>query len=221
MVWRWAGDGPAYASPVIATLGGIRQLVTQSQARCLAVAPADGRLLWEIPFTTPYEQNIITPVVAGDLVIFAGVGKPTFAVRVQGAAVETVWEVRDLTMYMSTPVLNGSSLHGLSDKQRGTLFTLDVATGNVRWRSDGRQGANASLTDVGSVLLVVTDTGQLSVRQKGPGELQELAKYKVADTPVWASPALAGDRLLIKDKTHLTLFRVRGGRGSTLTPASR
>ncbi len=29
--WSWKGDGPAYASPVVADLGGTRQIVTQSQ----------------------------------------------------------------------------------------------------------------------------------------------------------------------------------------------
>ncbi len=210
VTWKWAGDGPAYTSPVIATLGGVRQLLTQSQKRCLAVSPADGRLLWEIPFTTSYDQNSVTPVVAGDLVIFAGIGKPTFAVKVTGAKAETAWETRELTMYMSTPILNGTMLHGMSDKQRGSLFTIDVATGTVKWKGEGRLGANASITDVGAVLLVVTDAGDLSVWRKGSGELKELAKYKVADSPVWASPAVVGDQVLIKDRTNLTLFRFKG-----------
>ena len=28
--WRWTGDGPAYASPILATIGGMRQIITQS-----------------------------------------------------------------------------------------------------------------------------------------------------------------------------------------------
>ncbi len=43
---------------------GTRQIVTQSQRHVVALAPADGRLLWEIPFATDYEQNSVTPVVA-------------------------------------------------------------------------------------------------------------------------------------------------------------
>ena len=31
--WRWAGDGPAYASPVIADIGGTRQVITQTRER--------------------------------------------------------------------------------------------------------------------------------------------------------------------------------------------
>ena len=206
--WKWDGDGPGYSSPVIATLGGTRQLITQSQKHCFAVSPADGKLLWKIPFTTPYDQNSVTPVVAGDLVIFGGVQKPTFAVKVGGGEPAQVWDVRELTMYMSTPVLNGTTLYGMSDKQRGSLFAMNATTGAILWKGEGRLGENASLTDVGSVVLVVTTGSELIVAQKQPESLKELARIKVADSPVWASPAVAGDQILIKDKTNLTLYRV-------------
>jgi outer membrane protein assembly factor BamB len=206
--WKWDGDGPGYASPVIATLGGARQLITQSQKHCFAVSPDDGTLLWKIPFSTPYDQNSITAVVAGDLVIFGGVQKPTFAVKVTGREATPAWETREITMYMSTPILNGTTLYGMSDKQRGSLFTINTKDGAVLWKNEGRVGANASITDIGSTLLVVTDAGEMTVQQKTGNTLTEVIKYKVADSSVWASPAIGGDRLLIKDKTSLTLYQL-------------
>jgi outer membrane protein assembly factor BamB len=209
--WKWDGDGPAYASPVIATLGGVRQLITQSQKHCLAVSPADGKLLWKIPFATPYDQNSVTPLIARDLVIFAGIQKPMFAVKVMGDDATTAWETNEITLYMSTPVLDGTTLYGMSTKQRGSLFTMNATTGAVLWKGEGRLGENASLTDIGSVILVVTDSGELTVQQKTGNALKELIKYKISDSPVWASPALAGDQLLIKDKTSLTLYKIADG----------
>lgn len=209
IAWKWDGDGPGYASPVIATLGGVRQLITQTQKHCIAVSPADGKLLWQLPFTTPYEQNSVTPVVVGDVVIFGGVQKPTFAVKVSGADAQPLWETREITVYMSTPVTQGTTLYGMSDKQRGSLFALNTTDGSVLWKSEGRLGENASLTDIGPALLVLSTTGELTVQEKTGTALKELAKYKVADSPVWASPAVANDRLLVKDKTTLVLYQVR------------
>ena len=209
--WKWDGDGPAYTSPVIGTFGGVRQLITQSQKHCIAVSPSDGKLLWKIPFTTPFDQNSVTPVVAGDLVIFGGVQKPTFALKVTGAEAAPAWEVREITMYMSTPVINGTTLYGMSDKQRGSLFMMNAKDGEVLWRSEGRLGENASITDIGSALLVMAVSGELTVHQKTANALKELMKYKVADSPVWASPAIAGDKLLIKDKTTLMLYSIGKG----------
>ena len=40
-VWSWKGDGPGYASPVVATWDGVRQVVTQSQN---ALVGSRGRL---------------------------------------------------------------------------------------------------------------------------------------------------------------------------------
>ena len=60
--WTWKGDGPAYASPVVADIGGMtagHHAVRRSNLVGLSLA--DGRLLWQIPFTTAYDQNIVTP----------------------------------------------------------------------------------------------------------------------------------------------------------------
>lgn len=208
--WKWTGDGPGYTSPVIATFGGVRQLVTQTQRRCVALSPADGKLLWEMPFTTPYEQNSVTPLVMGDLVIFGGVGKPTFAVKVNGKSASTVWEAREITLYMSTPVLAGSRLYGMSDKSRGSLFSLDTASGRLLWKSEGRLGENASVTRLGERLLVLSTTGDMTIHEPAGETLREIAKYKVAETPVWASPALAGSRILIKDLDTLVAWSTGG-----------
>lgn len=208
--WKWDGDGPAYTSPIVVTLGGVRQLITQTQKHCVAVSPENGKLLWKIPFTTPYDQNSVTPIVVGDLVIFGGIQKPMFAVKVTGTEAKQVWETNETTVYMSTPIANGTTLYGMANKQRGSLFAMNAATGEILWKGEGRLGENASLTDVGSALLVVTEGGDLIVHQKAAGALKELIRYQVADSPVWASPAVAGDRILIKDKTTLALFKVGG-----------
>jgi outer membrane protein assembly factor BamB len=206
--WKWTGDGPAYASPVVATLGGVRQIVTQMQKHCVAVSPEDGRELWRLPFKTTFEQNSVTPVVAGELIIFGGVYKPTFAVKVTAAGPEIVWENKTFVLYMSTPVLSGTTLFGMATRQRGSLFALDVNTGQELWQGAGRVGENASLTDIGSALLVLSSTGELSVQEKAERGLKTVATFQLSDTPVWASPALAGRDLLVKDKTTLMLYRV-------------
>jgi len=59
--WKWAEDGLSYATPVVATFGGVRQLFTQTQD-AIAAFSLDGKLLWKIPFTTPYTQNIVTAI---------------------------------------------------------------------------------------------------------------------------------------------------------------
>jgi outer membrane protein assembly factor BamB len=65
VLWEWKGDGPAYGSPIIAEIGGTRQLLLFSQKNFIAVNPASGELLWSVPFEARSTTNSITPLVYG------------------------------------------------------------------------------------------------------------------------------------------------------------
>jgi len=209
--WAWAGDGPAYASPVVATLAGARQVVTFSESFLVGVSADRGELLWKLPFTTPWVQNAVTPIVDGDTVVYSGLDHPVRAVRVvrQGAAwaAEPRWESAEVSAYMSTPVLEGGRLFGLSHKKRGQLFCLDAATGRVVWLSDGRQGENASLVaGGGSVFALTTDAELLVVAQKGDA-FATTRRWRVAESPTWAHPVVTSEGVLVKDRTHLAYLK--------------
>ena len=123
-------------------------------------APADGRELWRIPFTTDYDQNIVTAVAADGLLIYSGLSKPTTAVRpVQKGGkwtTEQVWQNADVPMYMSSPVAAGGILYGLTHRNRGQFFALDLQSGQQLWTSPPRQGDNAALVAAGDLLIATT-----------------------------------------------------------------
>ncbi|GAB4453108.1 MAG: PQQ-like beta-propeller repeat protein [Armatimonadaceae bacterium] len=212
--WKWTGDGPGYSSPVLVTLDGVRQVVTQTQNQCVGVDAATGKLLWSLPFKTPYEQNSVTPVVAENTVIFGGLRQPTFACRVQRSGdswnAERVWEAEELTMYMSSPVLDGNRLYGMSDKRRGLLFVLDAQTGKTLWTGEGRMGDNASVWNLGGSIVALTTGAELLVYRKDGNTLTETAKHTLAESAVWASPAFVGNQLLVKDFDSLALWEWTG-----------
>lgn len=212
--WRWTGDGPAYASPVVATRDGVRQIVTQTQTMCVGLDARSGKLLWSVPFKTPYDQNSVTPVVAGDLIVFAGLQQSTFAVRLAKAGdtwkADKVWESREAMQYMSTSVLSGGKLYGMSNRQRGQMFVLDAASGKALWTNDGRMGDNAAVLDASDVLFVLTPTADLFVYRKQGDALSEAARYSVAEGATWATPAIQDKNLLVKDVDTLALWRLPG-----------
>ena len=211
-VWSWSGDGPSYASPILVTLSGVQQIVTQTQSQIVGVAFDNGKLLWTIPFTTPFDQNIVTPVVYNDTLIFSGHQERTFAVRVTASAgkwtAEQIWTNDAVPMYMSSPVVRGDYLYGFTEKRKGSLFCLDARDGKVLWTDEGRQGDNASLVLAGGQLLVLTTEGELLVVPASSSGFKVTASYEVADTPTWAYPAVAGNRILVKDQTILTAWSV-------------
>jgi outer membrane protein assembly factor BamB len=210
--WAWKGDGPAYASPVVATIGGVSQVVTQTQKQLVGLSLAKGELLWSLPFTTPYEQNSVTPVVSGDTVIYSGLDQGLRAARVgrKGAAwaAAPAWKNDDVSLYMSSPVLDGGRLYGLSHRNKGQYFSVDADSGKTLWLSEGRQGENAAVLAGPQVLLILTTEGELLVAKKDAPAFSPIATYTVSDRATWAHPALVGSTLLVKDAETLAQWRI-------------
>lgn len=205
--WRWTGDGPAYASPVVATIAGARQVITQTQKSIVGINAANGALLWQTPFTTPYDQNTITPVVSGDLVIYSGLENGVAAMRIARKndqwVVSPAWKNADISMYMSSPVISGTTLFGLSQRDRGQFFALDLVTGKTLWTTAGRQGENASFILADTLLLITTTNGELIVARPNRSKFDEIRRYTVAESAVWAHPAPTPRALLVKDAEKL------------------
>ena len=210
--WKWNGDGPGYASPILATLGNSAQLITQSQGACIGVDPAQGSLLWSIPYKTEYDQNIVTPVMVDDLVVFSGLSKGTIAYRLEKVGdkwtPKQVWHNADVSMYMSSPVVVGKNIYGLANRSKGQFFCLDGATGKTLWTSDGRMGENAAILAAGKTLLALTTQSELIAWKATPERFELVARTKVAETPTWAHPTIVGNKLLVKDRSSLTLWTI-------------
>ena len=209
--WQWTGGAPAYASPVVATLAGVKQLVTQSRTHVVGIS-LTGTLLWQIPLTTPYDQNSVTPVVANDLVIYAGLSNPTTAVRVvkEGNALvpKEVWKNPDVPMYMSTAVVAGTTLIGLGQRNRGQYFAVDIASGRTLWTTKGRETENAALIRVPGHTLIQTTEGELIVAKDSATGFEVVKRYDVADSSTWAHPALVGNQLYVRDANSVTAWTI-------------
>jgi outer membrane protein assembly factor BamB len=70
--WKWPGEGPPYGSPVLMTVDGAKQVVTLTQKSLVGIDAADGKLLWQVPFSSRY--NSCTPIVDGQTVICSSPG---------------------------------------------------------------------------------------------------------------------------------------------------
>jgi outer membrane protein assembly factor BamB len=193
--------------------GGVRQIVAVTQSKVVGVDAATGALLWSLPLVTPYEQNAVTPLVAGDMVVVSGLDQPTYALRpARGAdgkwTPAKVWEARDVPMYMSSPVVVGDTLYGFTHRNKGQFFALDLKTGKTRWTSPPRQAESASLTAAGGRLWCLTTEGALVVLRADPAAYAQVGRLDVAPSATWASPVLLGSQMLVKDLDHLRLVRI-------------
>jgi outer membrane protein assembly factor BamB len=208
--WSLPGHGPGYASPIVATFGGTRQLITMTDKAVVGVGVADGKQLWQIAFPDEWNENIGTPAVAGEIIVISGTRKGTYGYRIgrkeAALAATEVWHNPDVPMYMSSPVVDGNFVYGFSNRRKGQIFCLDGTTGKVKWATEGRGGTNASLQIAGPNLVVLTTDGDLIVVKKNPEKFEELHRYKVADSQTWAQPVLLGSDLLIRNATAVSLW---------------
>lgn len=209
--WSWRGDGPGYGSPVIAEFGGTRQIVTITQGKLVGIDVSSGALLWERPFVSPNFTNSTTPIVAGDLLIVSsGNGPPTSAYRVNKKGtqwvIDTAWENTDVPMRLSDAVVAGDVLFGISTKNAGQYFGVDLKTGKTLWTSEGRQAAHAAIARSGDLVFCMEDDGELIVARNSRTAFEPLHKYKLSDAATWAQPSYSGNRVFVKDVSTLALW---------------
>jgi len=212
--WKWTGEGPGYASPIVVELEGVRQIVTMTDKSAIGVELKTGKLLWRMPWPDEWNENIVTPITYKNLLIFSGVRKGTIAVAAQspqnGAewTAKQVWNNPEIAMYMNSPVLEGDHLFGMSSKRKGQFFCLEAATGKILWTTEGREGAGAAILNAKDVLLILTSDASLIVAKKSAKGFEQLAKYSVADSATHAHPVAIGKSILIKDDGAIALWNI-------------
>lgn len=211
--WQWAEEGPEYASPTLLTVGGTKQIVTLTEKSVVGIGVADGKLLWKLPFVPERRAyNAATPIIDGQTVIYTGAGRGTKAVKIEkqtdGYSAKELWSNTELAPQFNTPVLKDGLLIGLSNS--GNFFCINSQTGETAWIDPTQtdRGGFTSIVDVGSVILALPSNSELIVIQPSDKEFVELARIKVSDTPIYAHPVIAGNRIFIKDEETLTMWTI-------------
>ena len=204
--WTWSGKGPGYASPIVATIGGTRQIVTLTEGSIEGIDAKTGAALWSTPFPDEFHENIVTPVWTGTHLVAStsAAGLRAFTLKPLDAAqgkwqVTEAWKNTDASMYMSTPVLADGVLYGLSNKKKGQIVAVDAATGALKWATEGRTADQAAILLTPAHVLVVTTGGELVLVRRSPAKYDEERRYTIADSATWAVPVVVPDGLIVRD----------------------
>jgi outer membrane protein assembly factor BamB len=208
--WTWDQDGPAYASPRIATINGVKTIVTLSNKKVVAVDAAIGTLLWEVAYEVPRRAyNAATPIVKGQTMIYAGQGRGTTAVKFSKDGSEfkseELWSNPDNSVQYNTPVLKNGQVFSLSSKN--DLVCINAQDGKTAWThaTNGERGYG-SLVDAGPVLIGLNSKSTLTVFEPSGTAYKQLASYTVSDSPTHAGPVISGNRIFVKDADSVILW---------------
>ena len=209
-VWSALGDQQGYASPMLVTLKGVRQILVFSATRLMGLAPGDGNVLWEYPFPTYNGINAAQPLVIGDNRIFlsASYGAGAAVIELTGGAsgfsVREVWRNNRMKNRFSGSVLRDGIIYGLDES---ILAAIDAVTGELKWKG-GRYGYGQVLL-AGRNLIVLTEDGDLALVRATPERHEEIARFSVLEGKTWNVPALAGGYLLVRNLAEMAAFDLR------------
>ena len=213
--WSWAGDGPGYGSPIIADFGGVRQLVTITQSKLVGIDVATGALLWERPFASSNFTNSITPLRFGQSVVVWNNNGPmravTIARRDNKWVTEEAWTSDDPPNRLSNTVLEGDVMFGMTQRNMGQYYAVDMKTGKTLWASEGRQAANVALARAGDIIFSMENDGEFVIFRASRTGFEPIKRYRMASEEMfatWAQPAISGNRIFVKDASSLALWTI-------------
>jgi outer membrane protein assembly factor BamB len=209
-LWSALDDQQAYVAPMLATLGGVRQLLIVSATRLVGLAADGGRLLWEYPFATYNGINAAQPLLLGEDRVFLsagyGTGAAVIAVDVSGDrfTVREIWRNTRMKNRFSSSVLHAGVIYGLDE---AILAAVDARTGELLWKG-GRYGYG-QVTLVGDSLIVLTEDGDLALVRARPDRHEEVTRFPVLEGKTWNPPALDGGFLLVRNLAEMAAFDLR------------
>ena len=218
LAWKSGEGAITHATPAVATILGVRQVIYLLQSGLVSVEAASGKPLWKFPF--PYRTCTgCSPVVAGDTVFCTAgydIGGAACQIERNGGGFEAkeLWRVtgnKDLASLWSTPVQKDGFLYGLISFKRfgsGPLKCADLKTGAVRWEQPGFGAGQVILA--GKYLLALADDGQLVVVEAVPDAYKEVVRFKAVAGKCWSTPALSNGRLYVRSTKEGACFDLAG-----------
>ena len=211
---RWFGPkgGHGYSSPQLITIDGIPQIVLLNGPGVIGVALSDGAVLWKHGWPG---DSIVQPAIVGggDLLIGSGSGlaSKTGLARINIAHRDNAWLVSERWMstglkpYFNDFVVHQGHAYGFDG---GILAAIDVADGTRAWKG-GRYGhGQLMLLADQSVLLVLSEHGELALVPATPDKFTELARVPAIEGKTWNHPVFAGDVLLVRNAEEMAAFRL-------------
>ena len=210
-VWKQGEHGTSYSSPLLVEIAGVRQVVQWNHETLAGVESRTGKLLWEYPAPhRSHNQNMPTPVFHKGRILLGGENRGIKclepALKDGKWLVKRLWHQRKVALDMSTAVINGDHLYGMSHFKMGQIFCLDPRDGTIGWLSEGRIGQNVAFLSLEGHVAALRSNGELRIIAADPAGYRSRAAYRVAPDQTWAPPVLLDSKILIKDLNRLTLW---------------
>lgn len=224
-LWRALSAPEAgYAPPVIAEIGGKRQLISWDPAQLAGLDPETGKVLWTEKLASQMNMNVVMPRIAGNEIFLSLFfqGSSLFRIAADGTKVETVYKNKadktsGIKCMNGTPFLKDGHVYGVCGN--GELRCLKLENNARVWETllpvlgKGRptRHATAFLIPNGELTYIFNEAGEIVIAKLTPKGYEELDRAKVIEPTfaaggrdvVWCHPAFANRCLYVRNDKEL------------------
>jgi len=211
--WKATNDEAGYASPVAATLGGQRSILSFNREGLVGLDPSNGNVRFKFHWRSRSHAsvNAATPlVIGGQVFLSASYGTGAVLLKFSDGKPEPVWSGDDiLSNHYATSVHHNGFLYGFDGRQEQTprLRCVELNTGKIRWTEE-EFGAGTLLL-AGDRLVILTEKGDLIVAPATPDAFKPAARAKILHSTCRAHAALAGGLFYARDQETLVCIDLR------------
>ena len=197
----------SYATPTIIEYQGKQQLISPAAGATISYDPETGDELWRVHHRGMGFNVACRPIFENNLVyLTTGVAKRLLAIRPSGTGDVTdthvAWSARRGTPEIPSPLIVGDLMFMVTEG--GVISCLEAKRGNEVWkgRLDGDYWASPLYAN--GKIYFFSREGNVSVISAGR-EFKLLAENEF-DEGFIASPAIAGNTIIVRSLTHLYCF---------------
>ncbi len=213
-VWRVARDEKSnWATPFVWKNESRTELVTAGGKKARSYDPTSGELLWEVACSG---RSAATPVADGQRVYLGAtdrlMGRSGTLIAIRAGASGNIppddenefvaWSAPRAAPQIASPLLYDNCLYMLG-QHNGIIRCVDAITGqqHYRQRLPGAHGFTSSPWACDGKVFCLDEAGQTFVLKAGSS--LEVLGVNSLDEMFWSSPAIMGDRLLLRGVEHL------------------
>ena len=213
-VWEGGDDQISCASPAIADVAGVRQILIVNESSASGHDPATGKVLWKHPREghSNSDANVSQAVavapdrvflskgyaLGGELIQLVPKGDGTFEPN-------RLWkDSRVMRTKFTNVAIRDGYAYGLSD---GILECIELATGKRAWK--GGRYKHGQILLVGDLLLVLAESGEMILVEATPERKNNvLGRFQALEGKTWNNFALSGSRLLVRNGEEAAAYEL-------------
>ncbi len=210
--WHGGEGELSYCSTQLVQIGGISQLLINTDAGLTAFAPKTGEVLWAHSWPTEKVARVVQPALVGngDVVIGAGLGVGTRRIHVSHETdswpIQELWTTTQIQPYYNDFVVQGDYLYGFNNN---IFMCVGLEDGKVRWKHRGYGNGQVLLLPDQDLLLVLSEEGNVALVDASAKKHNEISGIKAIEGKTWNHPVIAHDTLFVRNGDEIAAYALQ------------